>query len=483
MPYNRKEKSVPYWKLTLLFLLGIFFLKSALIGYKFNLEAPFPLTGEEVQYWLWSKKLEWGYYAKPPLIAWSLHWLNLLLGESEIVLKSLSNVCYVIGGWFVFLLGKHIQSPRTGFVAASIYITTPIFLKMSTQIRTDCLCVMFYAAALWLFEVAQQKQERKCWIALGLAVGLSALSKYAGLYFYLCAACYFFLNRSSWHTSKKYILLSLVTTLLVLATNVYGEWQNGFPAFNHTWSCNIAWVAKEPIINKWGRLLLYPITIIVLMGVINSYIIAQHFYQKKQHDRLKWLISFTLPIIILVSGPAYLHKLSKNWVALIFVPLSVWVALVAPSNRIIISSIAFNVLAFTIPYVAKTFYYQNKPSELSPYSVVKTYRNDLHTYLSTKKDISIVCDDYRLAQTLSYYLKDFGILNKTFQQRSDTTHLFHLNQQMDESPEYFLITSSTNTPIPDGYTVISDQFFPNHPTQYCVVVRHLKKIEAVKNPS
>ena len=32
----------------------------------------FNLFGDEAQYWLWSKELDFGYYSKPPLLAWFL---------------------------------------------------------------------------------------------------------------------------------------------------------------------------------------------------------------------------------------------------------------------------------------------------------------------------------------------------------------------------------------------------------------------------
>ena len=31
---------------------------------------PLELYPDEAQYWLWSRTLDWGYYSKPPMIAW-----------------------------------------------------------------------------------------------------------------------------------------------------------------------------------------------------------------------------------------------------------------------------------------------------------------------------------------------------------------------------------------------------------------------------
>jgi 4-amino-4-deoxy-L-arabinose transferase-like glycosyltransferase len=31
------------------------------------------LFTDEAQYWSWSRELSWGYFSKPPLIAWIIH--------------------------------------------------------------------------------------------------------------------------------------------------------------------------------------------------------------------------------------------------------------------------------------------------------------------------------------------------------------------------------------------------------------------------
>ena len=41
------------------------------------------LHGDEAQYWSWSQELDWGYFTKPPLIAWAIHLTTLIFGNSE----------------------------------------------------------------------------------------------------------------------------------------------------------------------------------------------------------------------------------------------------------------------------------------------------------------------------------------------------------------------------------------------------------------
>ena len=41
------------------------------------------LYPDEAQYWLWSLTPDWGYFSKPPLIAWVIRATTLLLGDDE----------------------------------------------------------------------------------------------------------------------------------------------------------------------------------------------------------------------------------------------------------------------------------------------------------------------------------------------------------------------------------------------------------------
>ena len=38
----------------------------------------FDLFGDEAQYWVWSKNVDFGYYSKPPLLAWIIGLLVFL---------------------------------------------------------------------------------------------------------------------------------------------------------------------------------------------------------------------------------------------------------------------------------------------------------------------------------------------------------------------------------------------------------------------
>src|SRR5258705_12245677 len=44
---------------------------------------PLELYPDEAQYWLWSRTLDFGYYSKPPVIAWAIWATTRLGGDAE----------------------------------------------------------------------------------------------------------------------------------------------------------------------------------------------------------------------------------------------------------------------------------------------------------------------------------------------------------------------------------------------------------------
>ena len=55
-----------------------------LTAYRFSMlwVSVLPLHFDEAQYWIWAQNLDWGYFSKPPLIAWMIALWQYLLGTS-----------------------------------------------------------------------------------------------------------------------------------------------------------------------------------------------------------------------------------------------------------------------------------------------------------------------------------------------------------------------------------------------------------------
>ena len=63
------------------------------------------LYGDEAQYWFWSTKLDWGYFSKPPMVAWVIA-LTTILGESDAFVRLGSPLLHLGTSLFIFFISK-----------------------------------------------------------------------------------------------------------------------------------------------------------------------------------------------------------------------------------------------------------------------------------------------------------------------------------------------------------------------------------------
>ena len=82
---------------------------------------PLELYPDEAQYWLWSRTLAFGYFSKPPLIAWAIAGTTALGGDSEPWVR-LPAVLFQAGAvLLVYALAKRLYNSRAGLAAAALY--------------------------------------------------------------------------------------------------------------------------------------------------------------------------------------------------------------------------------------------------------------------------------------------------------------------------------------------------------------------------
>src|SRR5262245_37489018 len=64
------------------------------------------LGPDEAQYWTWSQDLAWGYYSKPPGIAWEIWAGTQLLGNTELGVRLFSLIISFLLSLSVYFLAK-----------------------------------------------------------------------------------------------------------------------------------------------------------------------------------------------------------------------------------------------------------------------------------------------------------------------------------------------------------------------------------------
>src|SRR5260221_2783952 len=140
---------------------------------------PYPLYGDEAQYWTWAQALDWGYYSKPPLIGWLIALTTGLAGDSEFGVRIAAPVIHAVIALMPSDLGRRLFDARTGAWAGALYVTLPAVSVSSVLMSTDLPLLVFLTLGVVSLQRALEPGGRKWWLGVGLALGLGLLSKYA----------------------------------------------------------------------------------------------------------------------------------------------------------------------------------------------------------------------------------------------------------------------------------------------------------------
>lgn len=275
---------------------------------------PLELHPDEAQYWLWSRELAFGYYSKPPLIAWAIWATTQLGGDAEPWVRLSAALFHAVAALAVFALGRRLYDSATGFWAAVLYALMPGVQLSSLVIATDAPLLMFYALALLAYARFLESGGWRWAALLGLATGAAFLAKYAAVYALVGLALHGALSRDArarWTLPAT--LAALATFLLVLAPNVVWNLQHGLATVEHT-AANAGWEGRlfnpgklaEFLASQFG--VFGPLPFAVLIGGAGL-LIARRRLQPAD----LMLLCFALPPFLIVTGQAFINRANANW--------------------------------------------------------------------------------------------------------------------------------------------------------------------------
>jgi dolichyl-phosphate-mannose-protein mannosyltransferase len=190
---------------------------------------------DEAQYWSWAQDLAFGYFSKPPLLAWLLAATRQVCGDGEWCIRSPAPILYFATSLAVYFTARLLYDERTGFWAGLLTALTTGVVFSSRIISTDVPLLLFWALALLAYVHLLTAPSLRWTIVLGLSIGLGLLSKYAMIYFIpgmLLAALVSAPARNV--LRKPHIWLGLLLAAIVVSPNVIWNFTNSFMTFRHT---------------------------------------------------------------------------------------------------------------------------------------------------------------------------------------------------------------------------------------------------------
>jgi 4-amino-4-deoxy-L-arabinose transferase-like glycosyltransferase len=201
--------------------------------------SPLELYPDEAQYWLWSRHLAFGYFSKPPMIAWLIRATTTLGGQGEAWVRLSAPLSHGLAAIGFAFAGRRLYDLKTGLLGGTIYSLCPGVQLSSAVIATDAPLMVWLAVALWAYALWWRAKNRREALAgaagFGLALGFALLSKYAALYFAGAAVLHALLSRETrrrWRAADLTLAIGLV--LLVALPNAIWNATHHFQTLTHT---------------------------------------------------------------------------------------------------------------------------------------------------------------------------------------------------------------------------------------------------------
>jgi len=134
---------------------------------------------DEAYYWVWSQRLQWGYFDHPPLIAWLIRPFTELFGNSIIVVRLPAVLTWLVSSGIAYLFATRIYADsRTGILAVLVWSSLPIVQAGFHVVTPDTPLVLFGWLGYYFGWRAVVRRSLPDWLLTGLCIGLALLGKY-----------------------------------------------------------------------------------------------------------------------------------------------------------------------------------------------------------------------------------------------------------------------------------------------------------------
>lgn len=417
------------------------------------------LYADEAQYWTWSLTPDWGYYSKPPMVAWAI-WLGThLFGSGELGVRAVSVLVYPLTTWVLFLFVRRLfgTDPRAeamAFWTGLIYATLPFVSVGAWLITTDAFLILFWSLSLYVLTYALESGRWRHWLLLGLAVGLGLMSKYSMVFFGLGLAAYFAISperRRLFLDPRPYAAAGLA--LLLLLPNVLWNASHHFVSYEHTAE-----------ISQLDRSLFHPAALwkffLGQFAVFGPFTFAGLLVLAARprtwlgDDRLRLLAAFALAPLAAFLGLALLSRAFANWAAFAYASAAALVTVVwlmQGRRRLLAATLGVHLLAAVAMYHAHDITDAlgvQLGRKTDPYGRVTGYRAlgaEVARRLQAHPEARLLGDDRKVFALMRYYARPYSDSARYLNPSAGLDNHYALTADVRDDPKgQFLLVSQND---------------------------------------
>lgn len=289
------------------------------------------LAPDEAQYWTWSQQLDWGYYSKPPGIAYQMALGTYFFGNTELGVRFGAVILAIIMPLAVYRCARSAGTTETTAAWAGLIMAlTPIGILASLLATTDGGFIV-----CWIFAVAElagaiREQRTPRYLLLGGIIAAGAFFKWPAYIVWIVVAvgCGLY---PQWRSLQ--VVKGLLVSLLGLAPSFIWNAQNGWPTFRHVGATLVVpsssaasqkLIAGNPADFFGAQLALVTPFIFAIL------VLAMWQHLRKAESRAPAPVAFcgglSVSIVLLFIAASFTKKIQGNWCVYAYPPGFVMVA-------------------------------------------------------------------------------------------------------------------------------------------------------------
>jgi 4-amino-4-deoxy-L-arabinose transferase-like glycosyltransferase len=285
---------------------------------------PLDLGPDEAYYWDWSRQLDWGYFSKPPMIAWVNAVSTAIFGISAEAVRLPAVLLGAGGLWGLFFAARWMFDARVGFWVVAAWLAGMGSASLGLIMATDVLLCLFWSLGLYfLWRLLEQPgQGNRWWWGTLLCVGLGALSKQMMLVFPVLMFIFLLLSREDRPQLKRWWPYSLaIFSCAFLLPTLYWNHRHDWITLQHT--AHHVEPSTPGLVERLGFFaefvgsqlgLLSPLTWLLLVAVL----ISSLFGFKRLRREEQYLLAFSAPGLMAFVVLSFIQSINPNWPAVFY---------------------------------------------------------------------------------------------------------------------------------------------------------------------
>lgn len=316
---------------------------------------------DEAQYWFWGQNLDFGYYSKPPMIAWVIRFFNAISGsDSTFWIRISAPLFHLATALMLICTTRRLFEGEEGREVAPwagvIFITLPAASLSAVLVSTDTIQILFVTIAIWAFLGLTKRSSVSEALILGISLGLAFMTKYSVL-FLLPGVGIAMLTLRSARIAWRDVAIAAIAGAIVVAPNLWWNVTHDAATVKHTES-----IAQWSKAGGGTSLLKHVLNGLGFVGAQFGVVGPVVFYallwatwrliRGRSDDREKLLFWLSMPVVALITLQALFAKAYANWAVCAYSAgtiLAVWLLYRLTKKGLVTSLIIGAVVAVIIP--------------------------------------------------------------------------------------------------------------------------------------